>query len=415
MTAAVEAAEGRPDPVDVAAVVLWVRVPRMVLRRFPSTWGVAGDGHFLVAVPPLATLAPVLVTVAAFVIGAGGVGYRDVFTESLVLVAAAVAVGVFSTQLGALAVAGFAAGDFFVANRSWSVPRTAFGQDHLWDSGTLGNLLRVRLPLVITYLILGLAVVIIPRTARAVISLSLRWRRMPAALAWPIGSGVYVLFVWIGIRTWVAAAPVLVRPRFTWAPGGAMPVLAAIQPLQTRGSVVVAVAVAAALVRQLVIVGTLVPGPFRTRVRAAEDDGPVTPPGPVHVPGSGEQWAIDIAVAGLGTLVLGGILEEPRLWVLTFAVLLAVRLGRSGRLAPSVLNRWRRLVAKVPFAVRLVLLWLGALVVTDALARGTINSYGTMAYVVLAGTVAAFVIFPGAPPPDPDDGPEPATPAEAPA
>lgn len=55
--------------------------------------GVVSDGHELVVVPPVAVLAPVVTVLLAFVAGALQFGYETVVTESMLLVAVAVALG----------------------------------------------------------------------------------------------------------------------------------------------------------------------------------------------------------------------------------------------------------------------------------------------------------------------------------
>jgi len=412
------------DPVETLAVRFWIRWPRAVIRRFPSAYGVAGDGHVLTALPPLAVLAPIAVLLASFVIGAGRLGYEEIYTESLLLMTVFVVVGVLSSQLGVLAVAGFALGDFLIGSRSGSLTLARMsGSGKVFSEGPLGDLARIRIPLLITYLLLAVAVVVLPRTARMLLLAVGRWRRIPTELAWPLASGLFVVIIWIGMNTWVASGPILVRPRFTWL--GGVPTRTAIQPLQAEGNQLVAMAVVAAIARQLMYAAALWWAPVRDRVRRAEADPvvqrpgrgerDVAPAGPATL-GVGRRLLGDIGASTLATLVLAGVLERLWLWILAFGVFLTVRLLRSGVLAVGPLNVWKTVVARVPAVVRVVLLWIIARVTTDALAGQFIDSYTGVALVVIAGAVVVFLIFPGTPRPvpgEPSVAPPPPSPTPA--
>ncbi|HVF15100.1 MAG TPA: hypothetical protein VM942_10900 [Acidimicrobiales bacterium] len=394
------------------ASLFWIRWPRAIVRRFPGLWGTAGDGHFLCGVPPLAALAPVAALLAGLVVGAAQLGFEDVYTESIPLMAAVIALGVFSAQLGGLAVVGFAVGELVLADRTLALHATILGPDGPFSSGLIGQVARVWLPLLITYLLLAAAVIVLPRTARILVAAVGRWKRVPAGLAWPLASGLYATVVWVGIRTWVAAAPILVRPRYTWL--DSLPTAEAIQPLQGRGSVLVAAGVAAAILRQILIGVTLVPNVLQRRVRWVEQTGPAQGAVGPHRPRPSQRLVADVFSAVLATLVLAGVLEHPWLWVLSLVVMVSVRVLRSGVVASDPLDRWKRLVDRVPAAVRLGLLWLLARLVTDALSNGTIGSYTGVALFVLGGVVTVFAVFPGSPagPAERDDAAVPAVPAD---
>jgi hypothetical protein len=400
MTAATPPPASRRDPLLLLAGVIWIRWPRAVIRRFPGLWGTAGDGHFLCGVPPIALLAPFAALLGGLVVGAGQLGYTDVYTESIPLMAAAIALGVFSAQLGVLAVVGFALGEMFLADRELGLRVGLFstvGPDDPFASGPVGDLARVRLPLLITYLLLATAVVVVPRTARSLVAAVGRWRRVPPELAWPLAGGLYAAVVWIGIRTWAAAAPILVRPRFTWL--GMQPTAQAIQPLQGRSSELVAAAVAAAILRQVLIGLTMVPNGLQRRVRWVEQLGPATGQSGLRRARTGQRLVADVLAAVLATLALAGLFEHVWVWALSFTVMISVRVLRSGVVARDLVDRWRRVVDRVPAVIRLVALWFLARLVTDALANGTIGSYTGVALFVLGGVVTVFLVFPGSPAP----------------
>ena len=102
------------DPITRVAESFWVEGPLRLQRRFASLRGVVGDWHGIALLPPLAVAAPAVIGIGAFVVGAGTIGYDLVYSESLFILAAFIAVGAFSTQLGLVGLLGLALGDFFI-------------------------------------------------------------------------------------------------------------------------------------------------------------------------------------------------------------------------------------------------------------------------------------------------------------
>lgn len=395
------------DPVTRLAVRVWLDVPWRLIRRFPGLHGVVGDGHFLLTVPPVAVCLPIVAVASGVVIGAGGLGYEDVYTESVALMAAAIALGCFATQLGLLALAGFAAADFFLRNRIWSLGASPL-YDGALDSGLLGGIARVRIPLLITYLLLGLAVVVVPRSARAVVSAVGRWGRIPTAMGWLLATALYVAAVALGVRAWAAAATTLIRPRFTWAVGSfGTPTVRAIKPLEDQAADLIVAAVAAATIRQVVIGIILLLG---SRVRSTETQAAaerVALSAPAESTPGG-TIAAHMLVAAAATLVLAGLLEHAYLWIVVFSVFLGVRLLRADAVAWRWLETWKRLISRAPAAARLVVLWVAIVTVTDQLIppipRGssttewwTVDSYTDITFLILIGVIVAFAILPGLP------------------
>lgn len=194
------------------------------------------------------------------------------------------------------------------------------------------------MPLVVTYLLLASAVLVVPRMARGVVVAVLRWRRLTPGLAWAVASALYVGVVWIGVRIWAAAAPTLVRPRFTWAPGPfAQPPAAAIVPLQANATDLVAAAVLAALARQAVVGALLVPGGRGERLveqAPGGDDAQPLRPLPRR-----RRFVGDAAATAAACVTLAGVLERWWLWVAAAAVFLSTRLLRSEVVAADAVRR----------------------------------------------------------------------------
>lgn len=397
------------DLVAAFATRIWLKIPRRIIAKFPGMRGVAGDGHYLLTVPPLAAVAPFATFISALMVGAGRLGYEDVYTQSTALLAAFIALGCLSSQLGLLAVAGFAIGEFVFAERSWTLRPT--GRERLFDDGFTGNLARVRLPLLITYLVLAAVVIVIPRAARSVLLATGRWRRVPENLAWPVGSILTVVIVWIGVRTWTAGAATLVRPLFTWPTSGGAPPVSAVETLQRTGSDLVAAGVVATMVRQAWIGLTMYAPTVRAALRAAEQDPggfPAVPIGPTGSTGAtgavgarprsaARLAAENLLAAALASLTLTGILSTWWIFLLAFGAFFLVRVIRSGAVVIEPIEAWKRLTARVPFVVRLLVLWFAAQIARDAVNNNDIKSFTGLAVFVVVGTLAIFLIFPGEP------------------
>jgi len=353
---------------------------------------VLGDWHGIALVPPLAVVAPILAGVGFFIVGAGGFGFSAVFSESLLIMGVLIALGAFATQLGVVGLVGFALGEFLVGNRRWS--------SNVFDQTGLEDLIRTRLPLVITYLLMAVAVVVIPRLGKNLALGIGRWRRIPTSAAWLISTPIVLVVSWIGLRTWAALAPTLIRPRFVWS-GGA-PTVEAIQVFQEQDNRLVAIGVAATLARQLVVAIFIYWPKMAKQLSALEDrahlrvrgTGDFEAPKP---PTAARRFGADVLSALLASIVLSGILETRLRWFSVFAVFLLIRLLRSNTIHVAMLDQWKQQAARIPVVLRLGILWFGAILVRSMLSNDLIGSYRGMAFFVLGGVVIAFMIFPGEP------------------
>ncbi len=394
---------------------VWVGAPRALLARFPSVRGLAGDGYFVVTLPRTAALLPIVVGVLALLAGGLRLGYRDVFTESLVLLCLLVAVGFFSTQLATVAFIGFVVGDI-LSTRS---PTASYSGSSLWfsgplASGPLAHLAHVRLPTLISYLLLAAVLIALPRAARTVTRAVGRGRRLGPLPAWAVVTGILAVITWLGVDAWLSAAPTLTRPVFTWRRAGALPTAAAITPLQVQGGWVLAAALLGLLLRQGWILLTLVHAPIRDRLLRAEED---PPPDPRSIRRPRPRPALSaLLTATLATLALAGILEHLIMWPIAFGCFFAVRWLASGQLDLPWLRAWRRIANKAPAWARLIGLWLLSRVAVQALSNDMVGSYTALAVIVIVSVVLVFFVFPGPdlPGPDPGSGPPSTPPASTP-
>ncbi len=377
---------------------LWVTGPRRLALRFPSLRGVAGDGHVVTTVPAAGVALPVVSLLLGLVWGLARLGYEDVWSESLLLVCLLVALGCFSSQLGALVLAGFVLGDVVSNRPAVGYERSSSGS--FWFSGALGegllgHLLHVRVPDLITYLLLTSVVLVLPRAVRGAVSTVGRGRVMPPVVAWLLASGLVAVITWLGVGAWVAGAPTLVRPVFVWGSPGGVPTVEAIRPLQDSGEVVVAVAVAAVLLRQGWLALAMFVPSVRARLDAAESAPPPAAAGrPLR---HSRPLPSALLTAALATLTLAGILEHVLIWPVAFAVFLTVRWLRFDQVRVPGLDAWRRVVNVAPAWARLIGLWLLSRVVAGAVSNDLVGSYTALAVVVLVSVVFVFAIFPGEP------------------
>lgn len=412
------------------AHVQWLAVPRRLMLRFPAARGIAGDGHVVLTMPVVAVVLPGAVLLLGLLSGLLRLGYEDVYTESIVLLVAMVLIGFFSSQLGVLVVVGFCLGDFLTAERFEPIRWTS----STWFSGVLGQgplatIAHDVLPRLITYLLLAAAVVVLPRAARAVVGTVGRGRRLPPLGAWGLVSALLVVIAWLGMDAWVAAAPTLVRPLFTWSSPNGVPTVEAVATLQETGGVVVAAAVIGTVLRQMWVGAAMIPGAVQDRLRAAEEAEDGASPAEREAAGRAEADGGDVAAeellaqvrvppppgttrrvgaavvtAVLATLTMAGILEQLWLWFAAFGVLLAVRLLRTTPRHIGWLERWRRVAALLPAWARLITLWLLSRVVVAAISNDAIGSYTALGVFVLVSIVVVFAFFPGEPRPDGEAG-----------
>lgn len=377
---------------------IWLTGPRWLALRVPALRGIAGDGHVVTTLPVAGVLLPVIAL--GFGLAAGGfrLGYVDVYTESLLLMGVLVGLGCFSGQLGVLALLGFVLGD--VVSTSPALTYSAGFANGFWFTGVLGegllaHLVHVRLPRLVSYLLLAAVVVVLPRAGRGAVGSVGRGRKMPAPLAWTLVSGLVLVIAWLGVGAWVAGAPTLVRPVFVWGQPGGAPTAEAVQPLQAEGTLVVAAALAGTMLRQLWLGAAMFVRPVRERLAAAE----ATPPPAAAARPARQAHPLPAALltATLATLTLAGILEHPLVWGVAFGVFFVVRLLRFDSVRFPALDAWRRVANVAPAWARLIGLWLLSRLVVGAVDNQLVGSYTALAVVVLVSVFVVFLIFPGEP------------------
>lgn len=377
---------------------LWfVHLPRVAGRFSRNAAFALADGHFLTALHGRAAvwLSPAAALLGVLC-GATSLGYETVYTESLAIMVLAAALGFVSAGLGAAFVAGFAVSDFLVAHPVWTAAPPS--PDGPLAEGLAASLLLVRVPLLVTYLLLGILALGLPQVARVLVSDLPGLHRLPSPLAFAVVAVTTAVSGAVLVSLWTQTAAVLVRPVFTWV--GDQPTVEAVATLQASGAWVARAAVAAGLGRSALLwwierserrSATV----RQTEVALGAPHGPARPLAELLPP-----WLRAVSTAALTTLLLAGMLSPWWLAGIVFPAVLAGRLLRQLR-ADGWLHRWRVLTARVPTLARLGVGFLIVQTLGAAVERYALDSqtFVPVALFVVAAVLILAALLPGDPAP----------------
>lgn len=350
----------------------WVTLPRTLARRFVGLSAIAVDGHVLVGLGPLAAVLPPLALAGGFYAGVAHPGFEVTFTESLALMLTLLALGTVSTQLGALGVIGFAAGDFFFEHTSWSTKPSFLGDEPggLLANPLVANLVVDRVPLLIQYALMAALAIGVPVGARSLAgSLAVRLR-LPDGVHFVVTAVLVAVTSFVLARLWASAAPMVIRPVFTWTIDdginqGNMPV-GAIEPIQANVHWIARVGALAVLGRAAL---TWVFG-RRARVQQAETAILAPLDGPDTAEAGVVRTLLQAAlIASVAVLFLAGMIDDWWAAGVLAAAFFFARLARSG-LIPVPTRRWRETVNRIPVILRFG----GTLLVMNGVAKAVIAS-----------------------------------------
>jgi hypothetical protein len=368
--------------------LLWVKLPLSVRRLSTGLPHVLLDGMFLNAWPPAGRLAPPLCLLIGLLTGWLQLGYRTVFSESLVLTMLMVGLGVFSAHLGFMLLLGFIVGDFFLAH-------SMLDSGIYRREGFLEYVLRNRIPLLIQYGVLAFALTKIALTTKLLIG-ELKLGMLSLKAKFAIAFVLHALLTGVLVYFWTQAVPLLIRPVFVWA--GLIPTVAAMRGLQDQELVVVAVAVLASMARMGLQGLTVFREPLSTKLDALQqlllNANPVRPWTEQLSP-----WLLIGWTAATTTLLLSGALQTIVEGVLLFGwigLILAVRKG----MLPLPLERWYKLMRRIPLLFRLIVGFVAVKILSDPILDGMLRQTDTfrpVLYLTAVSMVVLLLLVPGIP------------------
>ena len=391
-----QGAWGRQSPTLPAPVRFWwIRLPLAAHRISAGLAETLLDGYYLVAWPLMTAIAPPLVLITGLLIGAWHPGFGEVFTQSMLVMVVAAAIGILSAQSGLLFVTGFALGDFFLWHGYWVCPPRTMWLAQLCGDPRWEQVVRSRVPLLIVYGVIALLAVGIPIATKGLLAQFPPPRFATPSVWFAIMMAGHAVLTGALVYLWAQAVPLLIRPVFTWR--GDNPPEAAVSPLQDRVAPLVVAAVIASLARMTLQRATVVSPRSTARLNAweanlawaaaARPSPPLRPPAAVQV----------AATAAWSTLLLAGVLEGWAEAALLAGLLLVLQAARA-RLIPVPLGAWPQVAYRVPHLIRLV----AGTAVTVLLARmvlpgGLGESFRPLLHLLMAGLIVAFLFSPGLP------------------
>ena len=384
----------------------WVRLPRQATRLSAGSAFAVADGHFLAAYPLLGAVATPLAVASGLIIGSFTLDYSRGFTESLTVILIGVALGFLATQLGAAYLVGFAVGDFVVGQPKWVF--NSVSGNGLLDDGVLAALVRLRLPMLIGYLLFAVLIVAVPVLIRRLLEGMPGLNRLPPWLAAGVAALLNVVVVYAGVRLWTSAAPVLIRPLYTWSSntvlfGEVYPAeltipLAAIQTLQRDGVWIVRVAILVTLLRFGLLWLAWQSRAFAQRLEGVEAALAEPSAGGPPTPYTARIGKIRAALLGAAvtTFILAGMMTSWWVAALFFAEFVLPRLLTTGAI-PLPIDPWRRLMSRIPLLLRLA----AALIVVQTIAAAVLDekaaTFTPLALYMATALAVLVALMPGQP------------------
>lgn len=341
--------------------------PPAALRRLPNSY----------------TLILVGLTVAVAVIfSLLRVGITDIYTESMVFMLIALAIGIASPAAGLLLVLLHIPFDLVAASMSYP---------------ELEPFLAALAGRAVSWWLLWLLVVAIPLMARALPGAVLASgqpadRMLRTVLAYLAGAVTIAVLLFM----WVAAMPFVIRPVFTWTVAS-YPTTPAIYPLQTSGQFVVAAGVILLL---LVTAARHRFGALDQEAVELNDPDQLGDLEDEPLVSDQLEFAGRVAVHALTVIVLGGLVSGALDVVLLFGAALAGQL-LAGRLSRS--TALGGLLARIPWLIRFlggfVLSYVVGLVINNFTFEPAFGSEFFPLVITAAIGLAIFQVLLGATPP----------------
>jgi len=271
-------------------------------------------------------------------------GLPVAFSELLPLMAIAVAVGTLSANAGLLLVLGYAAGDLYYTINN---PQPFYPWENPLNPSP-NIFANVIVPHLISYLLFAQLAVLPIITAKLLAAIVKGTDTATIVLR----NGIAVAIQGAIIYAWTLGAPLIIRSFWGWGwlPNATPPTIGLVY-IQTMGDVLVKVALAAAILRSIVMVvgahNPKVAGRALRYARALKGSSSLMLrlPSPLTA----------ILIAGLTTLLLGGIIATTTEALLLFGALAVILIAQSTllpRLKPW--SSWSKVMAQIPLFLRLI-------------------------------------------------------------
>jgi hypothetical protein len=364
--------------VDRLARQLWQQIPAATARVWPTGAAALSDGAYLRRWPGLALALPAAGLLLGMVLGAAHPG--PIYSYSFAVTAAMAAAATMGAGMGLWILFGYVCADLAFSDRS-SLP--GFG------TYTAARLTQALVPLAMSYLVLGLLLVVIPLAANGfAVQATAALRRARAGLAMLASCAVYVGVAAALGYAWAQAMPFMIRP--LWSFAGQTPDTAAVQPIQGNVSALCAIVAAAAVVRCLLTgFGTgfsAWPSPARAGTLPTRGRRAVL---------RTLAWVPTLAL--IVTLLLGGLIGTIWQGAVIFALLCVVLAARL--VIIPLIPRYPEAVSRVPVLVRIGLCaligyWLGGAIVQPAVDNSE-TSFTPLLVAILGSLAAAALLLPG--------------------
>ncbi|HEV2705682.1 MAG TPA: hypothetical protein VGV59_07130 [Pyrinomonadaceae bacterium] len=359
----------------------WVRLPRALRRVAETPALVLTDGLYITSLPTLAALLPPALFLLGLLCGWLHPGFRVVFTESLAVLLMATLVGVLSGHLGALFVAGFAVGDYFLFNPAWMFGEKVFAA------------FLYRFALIIEYALLSMLAAQIPLATKALVGHLYFVARLGQTAMFASAFVGHVVLTLLLVFLWGQAVPVLIRPVFTWA--GGQPREADIVILQRFIWPLLATAALASVVRMACQVWVASSTAASERLAAIEEElaegdrEPLTHRLPRIVRA--------LFTAAWGALLLSGLYEFRVEAALVCGVIFVLQLLRLG-VVRAPLGAWPRIAERVPLLLRLAFGVLFMFALGAAVLRlFWLDTFRPTLFLVITGLVVFYLLNPTSP------------------
>lgn len=369
----------------------WKRVPLAVNRFSRNAAMVFADGLYLSGWPWIGALAPLLAGLLGLLLGWLHPFGEDSYTFSIPAMALMVAISNLGIALGMWLWLGYAFGDLIIY---------ATEVHYRYASGLFApveDLVRVRIPFLLSDLLLGILLILIPFISLRVTTETIARFRVPRALRLTAILNIQACILAVLVYLWTQAVPTLIRPLYTWREVG-LPNAVLVQD----GWRIVVVAVSIWVVRFLLKFRALTVAKSAERVAALRNVLANTPPGPAMVlPAIPAVLSNIIPIpikAALITFLLSGLIESWLQGIVAFIGVSLILLVRDV-IIPFV-GIWTRLVSRVPLVIRFALgifiAWLlGSLILNATWGFGRDTTFWPLMLSTLASLLVFALLIPG--------------------